>query len=315
MVPNQTGLKTDIDRIREHIQELTRVPRPCHSAELESCRRYVAGLLEESGWAVRRHEWSEVNDYGELNFGEALAGVNLIATRPASDAAVGKGKSLPKLCVGAHLDSRPDTPGADDNASAVAVLLEIARLLCEDWPADAQLEVELVAFDLEENGMLGGREHARLTRETGIDLLGMISLEMLGYCDHRSNSQQLPRSLVGSYPDTGNFIAIIGNQNSTNLIDVARQGMSTVAGLPVETLQVPENGTLLQATRLSDHSPFWDAGFPALMVTDTSFLRNPHYHQATDTLETLDLDFLHAVAEGCLRAVRHLLVSGLPELS
>ena len=304
---------TDIDRIREHIVELTRVPRPCHSAELESCRQYVTRLLEEFGWTVRRHEWSEVNDYGDLNFGETLTGINLVATRPSTDSDDPPAKPLPRLCVGAHLDSRPDTPGADDNASAVATLLEIARLLSEDFPTDAQLELELVAFDLEENGMLGGREHARLAREAGTDLRGMISLEMLGYCDHRPNSQQLPRSLAGLYPDTGDFIAIIGNQNSTDLIEVARQGMSTVEELPVETLQVPENGTLLQATRLSDHSPFWDAGFSALMITDTSFLRNPHYHQATDTLETLDMEFLHAVAEGCVRAVRHLLITGVPE--
>ncbi len=310
-----TAFTTDINRIREHIVELTRVPRPCHSAELESCRQYVTQLLKESGWVVERHEWSEVNDHGELNFGESLTGINLVATRPTSDAASGVRKALPRLCVGAHLDSRPDTPGADDNASAVATLLEIARLLGEGFPADVQLELELVAFDLEENGMLGGREHARLAREAGTDLRGMISLEMLGYCDHRSNSQQLPRNLVGLYPDTGDFIAIIGNQNSTELIEVARQGMATVDELPVETLQVPENGTLLQATRLSDHSPFWDAGFPALMITDTSFLRNPHYHQATDTLETLDFEFLHAVAEGCVRAVRHLLITGLPESS
>lgn len=305
----------DIDRLREHIVELTRVPRPCHSAELESCRQYVTRLLEASGWVVRRHEWSEVNDYGDLNFGETLTGINLVATRPPTDSDDAAAKPLPRLCVGAHLDSRPDTPGADDNASAVATLLEIARLLGEDFPADAQLELELVAFDLEENGMLGGREHARLAREAGTDLRGMISLEMLGYCDHRPNSQQLPRSLAGLYPDTGNFIAIIGNQNSTDLIEVARQGMSTVEELPVETLRVPENGTLLQATRLSDHSPFWDAGFSALMITDTSFLRNPHYHQPTDTLETLDMEFLHAVAEGCGRAVRHLLASGLPDVS
>ncbi len=302
------AFSTDIDRIREHIVRLTRVPRPCGSEELESCRQYVTDLLEQYDWSVQRHEWSEVNDYGDLNFGEELTGVNLVATRPRADVAT---ESLPRLCVGAHLDSRPDTPGADDNATAVAVLLEIARLLGEDWPTDAQLELELVAFDLEENGMLGGREHARLARQFQTDLRGMISLEMLGYCDHSPGSQQLPRSLAGLYPDTGDFIAIIGNQNSTELIEVARQGASTVKELPVETLQVPENGTLLQATRLSDHSPFWDAGFAALMITDTSFLRNPHYHQPTDTLDTLDMEFLHAVAEGCVAAVRHLLTRGL----
>ena len=214
--------------------------------------------------------------------------------------------------MGAHLDSRPDTPGADDNASAVAALLEIARVLNDEWPEETALELELVAFDLEENGMLGGREHAIRTREAGVDLRGMISLEMLGYCDHSAGSQSLPRTLVGLYPDTGDFIAIIGNQISGSLIESWRQGMALVKGLPIETLQVPQNGEMLQAVRLSDHSPFWDEGFAALMITDTSFMRNPHYHQASDTIETLDFDFLHLVTEGSLAAVRRLIVEGLP---
>ena len=299
--------ETDIDRIRTHVAELTRVPRPCHSAELQAARDYVTGLLEASGWNVFGHEFDVFNDAGDLNPGENLHGVNLLASRK-SDTVAGR----PRLVVGAHLDSRPDTPGADDNASAVAALLEIARLITPAQLNEARLDLELVAFDLEENGMLGGREHARLTRQADVDLRGMISLEMLGYCDHTPGSQSLPRGLVGQYPDTGDFIAVIGNQNSTELIEQFRAGANQTSGLPVETLQVPSNGETLQATRLSDHSPFWDVGYPALMITDTSFLRNPHYHQPTDTLETLDMDFLHHVTEGCLRAVRHLLQVGLP---
>lgn len=303
-----TSLKTSRDKLYRHVEELTRVPRPCHSDELEAARGYVTSLLHEAGWEVARHEFSIENDFGELNYSETLRGINLVATRPRDASETPR----PRLCVGAHLDSRPDTPGADDNASAVAALLEIARVLNEDWPADAQLDLELVAFDLEENGMLGGREHAIRTREAGVDLRGMISLEMLGYCDHAAGSQSLPRALVGLYPDTANFIAIIGNQISGPLIEGFRAGMVTVEGLPVETLQVPQNGEMLQAVRLSDHSPFWDQGFAALMITDTSFMRNPHYHQASDTIETLDFDFLHRVTEGSLNAVRNLLVSGLP---
>ena len=296
--------ETNRDLLHQHIAKLTRVPRPCESPELEAAREYVTDQFAASGWGVRRHEFECLNDRGSLNLGDRLQGINLVAMRAGADL------SKPRLCVGAHLDSCPETPGADDNASGVAAMLEIARVLGSLWPADAQWELELVAFDLEENGMLGGVEHARLCRERGVALPGMISLEMLGYCDHRPRSQQLPRTLIGHYPETANFIAVIGNQNSTSLIKGFRDGAVLVSTLPVETLQVPSNGDLLQATRLSDHSPFWDAGYPALMITDTSFLRNPHYHQTTDTLETLDFEFLHKVTESCLKAVRHLLVIG-----
>jgi Zn-dependent M28 family amino/carboxypeptidase len=301
--PTEDSLfETDRTLIEAHLAELTKIPRPCHSDELEAARGYVTRLFEEYGWDVTRHDFDVLNDVGELNLGEKLHGTNLVATRR------GQFDPLrPRLCVGAHLDSRPDTPGADDNASAVAAMLEIARLLPSSWPDGAKLELELVAFDLEENGMLGGREHARLCRESNVDLRGMVSLEMLGYCDHTPGSQSLPRTLRELYPDTGNFIAIIGNQNSTTLIELFRDGMVQVDALPVETLQVPENGNGLQATRLSDHSPFWDAGFPALMITDTSFMRNPHYHMPSDTVETLDMQFLHLVTEATVRAVRLLL--------
>ena len=291
----------DLERLREHVVELSRSPRPAESAALEDARRYVTARLEESGWTVTPHPFQAADD-GEC----VLHGVNLIARRD-----VAGDRERPQFCVGAHLDSRPDSPGADDNASAVAALLELARLIDASTLDDASLDLELVVFDLEENNMLGGAEHVRLVQQQGVDLFGMISLEMLGYCDDAPDSQSLPRSLVGLYPDTGNFIAVIGNQNSDRLIELFRTGMDRVDGLPVETLAVPSNGDYLQATRLSDHSPFWDAGYPALMITDTSFLRNPHYHRPSDTPETLDFGFLRRVTEGCVEAVRHVLSAGL----
>ncbi len=296
-------MKVDTVRLRTHIEQLAHVPRPAESDELERAREYVTDHLQAAGWTVERHVF-QVEAEGDAT--QRLSGISLIAQhadRPLPN--------RPRFCVGAHLDSRPDSPGADDNASAVAALLEIARLLPADWPDDPQLDLELVAFDLEENGMLGGAEHARLMKDRGVELRGMVSLEMLGYCDHAPGSQALPRSLTGLYPDTGDFIAVVGNQNSGQLIESFAAGMRRVAGLPVETLQVPENGQLLQATRLSDHSPFWDAGYAALMITDTSFLRNPHYHMASDTIETLDMHFLQMVAQGSFEAVRHIVATGL----
>jgi Zn-dependent M28 family amino/carboxypeptidase len=296
-----TRWDVDRERLRQHVVELAAEVRPAESERLEWSRRYVEEHLKDAGWNVTRHAFTAVTDMGQ-----SLQGVNLIARHPLASS-----KSAGRFCVGAHLDSRPDSPGADDNASAVAALLEIARLIPSEGFDDTMLELELVAFDLEENGMLGGAEHARLAKANGVDLRGMVSLEMLGYRDSQPGSQSLPKPLVGLYPDTGDFIAVIGNQNSTQLIERFAEGMRTVESLPVETLQVPENGTLLQATRLSDHSPFWDAGYPALMITDTSFMRNPHYHLPSDTPETLDWEFLGEVSQASLEAVGYILDVGL----
>ena len=293
----------DVDRRRlfDHVEKICATPRPAESDALRAARDYVRGCLEEFGWYVEPERFRMTDDLGAQ-----LTGINLVAAHREHPLSGG-----PRFLVGAHLDSRPDSPGADDNGSAVATLLEIARVLPPIWPADPRLELQLVVFDLEENGMLGGAYQATRANDLGIDLRGMVSLEMLGYCDHAPQSQNLPRQLVGLYPDTGDFIAIIGNQNSVALIDSFRDGMQQAPGLPVETLCVPQNGELLQATRLSDHSPFWDAGFAALMITDTSFLRNPHYHLPSDTIDTLDFDFLHHVAIGCAQATRNIIANGL----
>lgn len=293
-------MEVDLELLRTHLAELARVPRPAESKRLAELQTYVTLTLEGSGWCVSPHAFTAESDYRSH-----LNGINLVAhhtDHPVTDG--------PRFCIGAHLDSLPDSPGADDNASAVATLLEIARILPTCWPESSRFQLELVAFDLEEHGMLGGAEHARVCRAAGIDLRGMVSLEMLGYCDHARHSQTLPRALTGLYPDTGDFIAVIGNQVSGPLIEAFRSGLEVVQGLPVELLTVPENGLLLQATRLSDHSPFWDAGYPALMITDTSFMRNPHYHTAQDTVDTLDFEFLHQVAQGCVHAVRRIVEKG-----
>lgn len=296
-------LRVERERLRNHVARIANEPRPTGSRALQDARRYVSHCLSETGWVVREHPFEAAGIAGET-----LRGINLVASHSTHPFSTG-----PRLCVGAHLDSTPEAPGADDNASAVAGLLEIARILPSEWPQPAALQLELVVFDLEEYGILGGAHRAAECRREQIDLRGMVSLEMLGYCSHAPNSQLLPKSLKGVYPDVGNWIAVIGNQNSGTLISQFVAGMKSVSGLNVESLQVPSNGEYLQATRLSDHSPFWDAGYPALMITDTAFLRNPHYHLPTDTIDTLDFDFFEHVVAGCLAAVMRLLQQGVPK--
>jgi Zn-dependent M28 family amino/carboxypeptidase len=209
-------------------------------------------------------------------------------------------RGAPLIILGAHFDSVPGTPGADDNASGVAVLLEAARLLSR-----ARLRSELLfcGFNLEELNMIGSTYFAKKLKSAGAKIDGMVSLEMVGYTDSRPGSQKYPLGLKAFYPDRGDFIGVIGNWNSGSLLRRFARQMRRVQGLPVETLSVPGNGGLIPAVRLSDHSPFWDAGYPALMVTDTSFYRNPHYHGSTDTLDTLNLDFMAKICEGVIRAV------------
>lgn len=294
-------MNPDSQTLHTRIAQLANAPRPTGSQQLLDAQQLATDWLTDAGWNVDRHPFKAQQDDGT-----ELSGVNLIATHPDH----WPDSDRPRFCVGAHIDSKPDSPGADDNASAVVGLVYIAEQLSQNWPQVSAFDLELVVFDLEENGMLGGAEHAKHCRENNIDLRGMVSLEMLGYYDETPGSQTLPRQLVGLYPDTGTFIAVVGNQNSTELIEAYRKGLATINDLGVETLQVPENGNLLQATRLSDHSPFWDAGYAALMITDTSFMRNPHYHMASDTVETLDMPFLQSVIQGSYHAVRDIVAHG-----
>lgn len=218
---------------------------------------------------------------------------NIVARYPVK-------QNTPLIIVGAHLDSVAGTPGADDNASGVAVLLEAARILSQ---MTLPTQVLFCAFNLEEFNMIGSTAFARKLKAAETKVAAMIALEMVGYTDSRPGSQKLPVGLSRFYPDRGDFIAVIGNWRSNALLRKFAAGMRQVGALPLETLSVPGKGMVIPAVRLSDHSPFWDLGYPALMITDTSFYRNPHYHGVTDSLETLDIDFMAKVCEAIVRGV------------
>ena len=217
---------------------------------------------------------------------------NIIARMPATRA--------PLVVLGAHFDSVEGSPGADDNASGVAVLLESARLLAS---MKLKSEVLFCAFNLEELNMIGSSHLAKRLKAEGAKITGMVSLEMVGYTDRRPGSQKYPAALSWLYPDRADFIGVIGNWRSAALLQSFAAALKKIDGLPVETLSVLGNGFLVPQVRLSDHAPFWDAGYPALLLTDTAFMRNPHYHSASDTIETLDLDFMAKVCNGVVDAV------------
>lgn len=224
---------------------------------------------------------------------------NFILNLPPNGAEKG---DLPPILVGAHYDAVPGTPGADDNATGVAVLLELARMFAAE---PTRYPLRLVAFDMEEYGLLGSADYAAQLKQEQQPLRLMISLEMLGYRDITPGSQNYPPPLERFYPNRGDFIALIGNWRTIrDLICISRSIRKV--GVPSQWLPVPNRGLIVRQTRQSDHAPFWDAGYPAIMVTDTAFMRNPHYHKPTDTISTLDLDFLTGVCQGLESGIRRL---------
>lgn len=222
----------------------------------------------------------------EHHFGSGNdAGTNLILRLP------GREPQRRPLLVGAHYDGPLHSPGADDNASGLVALLELARRWAADPP---RRPVWLVAFDQEEWGMLGSAALAAQLKQAGQPLKLMVSLEMLAYT---SPSQDYPHPAMRAvYGDRGDFIALVANAGAGLLLP----GLARAMGrhVPTKVLPVPNGGRDIPDVRLSDHSPFWDQGYDALMVTDTSFMRNPHYHQMSDMVETLDLPFFCGVVEG-----------------
>ncbi len=251
---------------------------------------YIRAEFEAAGLTVTEQSY----EY----FGHHVA--NLIASPP--DAAW----SSAHYVIGAHYDTVPGTPGADDNASGVAVLLEIARLLAADPPP---IPVRLAAFTLEEapafmTRLQGSRVFARELARRDERVLGAIILEMVGFTSARQHYPPLLR--WAGYPSEGNYIGIVGNRRSRRFSQTILRGFDRNPELPVETLTVPFNGWVLPATRLSDHASFWDRGWPAVMVTDTAFFRNPHYHSGTDSIETLDTAFMAELVKSLAFAVEEL---------
>jgi Zn-dependent M28 family amino/carboxypeptidase len=247
---------------------------------------------------IRSYLQEQLSQWGTVAVETATIGQqtaqNIVLSLPGA-------RSRPPIVIGAHYDAVVGSPGADDNASGVAVLLELARWFATNPPIHP---VVLVAFDLEEYGLIGSRVMAEQWRSRRQPIRLMLSLEMLGYRDTNPESQRYPAGLERLYGDRGDFIALIGNLKTLpDLLTLSRHLKRSVR---CEWLPAGLRGKWIPDTRRSDHAPFWDAGYRAMMVTDTANLRNPNYHQPTDTLETLDLDFLTAIAFGLADSIGRL---------
>ena len=238
---------------------------------------------------------SELYDYTDFKVANVVAKIST-APHPSR-----------RYLLGAHYDSVAGTVGADDNASAIAVQLETARnlkVLLDQEELD--LAVKFVSFALEEppafgTRYMGSRVYAKKARKEQEKIDGMICLEMVGYACYEPGCQHFPFPLrFFGYPKEGNFIGIVGNFKSGGLTRELFNSFQKNPELPVVKLKVPLNGWILPSVRLSDHASFWDQGFKAVMITDSAFFRNPHYHLPSDTMEKLDYRFMAELVESLI---------------
>ena len=284
----------DPEQLRAHVEALEGVRHPrAAPIALRAAEAYVAGALAGSGLEVALHPFTHAGRQHH----------NVVGRLRGSD------PDRPRVLVGAHFDTVPGSPGADDNASGVAAMLEAARLTSgERLLAD----VEFVGFNLEEpqgyTYRVGSGRFARDARAEGVRYAGALILEMVGYTDGGQGSQSVPAVLFWKrVPRTGTFLAATGHGGSRRLLRAfTRAARETVPDLEVVTFRSPLRGWLVYQTRLSDNASFWDAGYPALMLSDTAFLRNPFYHTAGDVAGTLDYGFTAKVTDAVVAAVRRL---------
>ncbi|SFE02510.1 M28 family peptidase [Nitrosomonas sp. Nm166] len=214
------------------------------------------------------------------------------------------------VLVGAHYDSVRGSPGADDNASGVAALLEIARHLSAIKPERTLRLVAFVNEELFNSAEMGSKIYARAARKRNDDIRIMLSLEMLGCYSDQPDSQNYPSFLRWFYPNRGNFIGFVSNLKSRRALKELARAFAANSNFPFETLASPAS---VPGVGWSDHLSFWQQGYQGVMVTDTAFYRYPHYHRASDTPEKLDYNRMARVVEGVAGALAALVGTVKPE--
>ncbi|NEQ99111.1 MAG: M28 family peptidase [Cyanothece sp. SIO2G6] len=287
-------------------------------AERNQIRSYLVATLESAGWATRQQVFRK-----RVN-GKTYEGINIIAESvdpcstsfgqaeqiwPDQDSSnhstvkVQVCQAAPSpLLIGAHYDAVLGSPGADDNATGMAALLEIAHLFS---PLHASVPLKLVLFDWEEAGLWGSRAFVADPNETAA-LSGAVILEMLGYRCQVEGCQQYPPLPIRPPTQRGDFLAVVGDRTHP---DLTRAFQHIDSDIPIYTLSVPTFGGLSPDLLRSDHVPFWQQGIGAVMVTDTANFRNPHYHQESDRPDTLDPEFLTAATQSIVNVILQLSAS------
>ena len=274
-------LETDVRELSEKL-----LPRDqTHPSNLDRTAAYIRARLAETGGRLSEQPFTiSGNTYRNVicSFGP---------------------QSNERIIVGAHYDSYHEYAAADDNASGVAGLIELARLLSH---TNLPLQVDLVAYTLEEppyfgTAHMGSVMHAQSLRKDGVKVKAMLSLEMIGYFSDAPDSQSFPVSLLRAfYPSRGNFIAVVGSLGEGGMARRVKRAMIGSSSLPVYSISAPR---FVPGIDFSDHLSYWKAGYAALMITDTAFYRNHNYHTANDTAEKLDYQRMAMVVAGVYGAV------------
>ena len=284
MLPKSDHFQKQIvaDNLYRHVKYLSVNIGDRHlwkNSSLEKAADYIESAFVDCGYGVRRQTYS--------CYGKTVS--NLIVEKTEAD--------RESVIIGAHYDTVPGTPGADDNASALAGLLELARLMKEN---KNKKTLVFVAFVNEEppcfgSYNMGSMAYAKDLKERGVLVEVMVSLEMIGYFS-REPIQTYPLPGMGLfYPKTGDFVGVVGNFRSSKYVSLFKKGIKKHSGIDTRSLTAPE---FFGGINLSDNYSFWRHGYRAIMITDTSFFRNRNYHQETDTIETLDFGQMAELVKG-----------------
>ncbi len=292
VAPSRPGsdLHGDASRLYEHVYHLSvRIgSRSFYEyGRIKEAKKYIRSALEGMGYQPELQDY----EYDGRIFSNVMVSL--------------RGRKSPDevVIIGAHYDTIQGTPGADDNASAVAILLEICRSLKKDAPSRT---LKLIFFVLEEPPLyntkaMGSFIYASAAKARGENIQAMLSLEMLGYFSDKEGGQGFPLPFMNLfYSTTPNFIAVVGDRRSRDLVKRIKSSVEKSSGIPVETLST---SPYVPGVALSDHNSFWKMGYPAVMITDTAFYRNPNYHGSRDTIDTLNLQKMTGVLKGLTQTV------------
>jgi Zn-dependent M28 family amino/carboxypeptidase len=287
--------RVSTERLKEYVRKIEGLRHGWENYDaLEKKAAFIEGILKSFPCRVENQEFL----YHERTYRNIIATFN------------GSHPDKERILLGAHYDAAWGSPGADDNASGVAVMLETANILST---MNLDRTVECVAFTLEEpqpqtiHFLIGSETFAQAAKKSRKSYQAVLILESVGYTDDEEGSQIVPLLVKADVPKRGNFLGVIANNRSRSIMDafhiISREHVPELITVPYK---VPLSGRFIPETRFSDHASFWNAGYPSLMLTDTAMFRNPHYHTHHDRFETLDFSFITNVTKAVVSVILRL---------